>query len=203
MVSVATKKLSEEEYLEFERNSEEKHEFENGILIPMSGASLEYNRIVMSLSGLILNYCLNFDQLDVLGSDMRVYSTKTKRYYYPDLVIFEGEAQLKDTHFDNLLNPKIIIEVLSDSTEQRDRGLKFEAYRSIPSLKEYLLVAQDQAKIESFTKNEAGDWIIKDPVYGLESSFRFHSLDLSLSLKDVYRKISFKTKAEDSADNPQ
>lgn len=195
---VATKHISEASYLARERQSEERHEYEDGKLIPMGGASLVHNNIVSNLMGLLWLYSREADIL-VHANDMRVYIPESTRYYYPDLVITEGEPKLLDHDFDTLTNPAVIIEVLSASTSSRDRGPKFEAYRSIPSLKEYLLVSQDQAKIEGYYKNEQGAWIIRESVIGPDAAFSFQHFDLSLPLKTVYQKVDF-SKAEKEAD---
>ena len=111
------------------------------------------------------------------------------KYYYPDLVVTKGEEHYLENAPDTLLNPLLLIEVLSGSTEARDRGPKFEAYRAIDSLREYVLVAQGQYQIEGFYRNDAGEWIIREPVAGLDNVFSFITLDLKLKLKEVYQGV--------------
>jgi Uma2 family endonuclease len=198
---VAPKHISETSYLARERQSEEKYEYEDGKLIPMGGASLAHNNIVSNLMGLLWLYSREADIL-VHANDMRVYIPESARYYYPDLVITEGKPQLLDDDFDTLTNPAVLIEVLSASTSSRDRGPKFEAYRSITSLKEYLLVSQDQAKLEGYYKNDQGAWVIRESVIGQDATFSFQHFELSLPLKTVYQKVDF-SKAEKETNSPK
>ncbi len=186
----ATTVLSPSAYLEWEAEQEERHEYENGKLIAMGGSSKEHNKITSNLHGLIWMYLRGATgTMSIYQADMRVQSPLSDKYYYPDLVLTEGEEHYLENAPDTLLNPLLLIEVLSDSTAARDRGPKFEAYRAINSLREYVLVAQDQSQIEGFYRNDAGEWIIRDPVAGQDNTFSFITLDLELKLGEVYQGV--------------
>jgi len=187
----ATTVLSPSAYLEWEAEQEERHEYENGKLIAMGGSSRAHNKITSNLHGLIWMFFREVEgEMSIYQADMRVHSPLSDKYYYPDLVLTQGEERYLENAPDTLLNPLLLIEVLSDSTEARDRGPKFEAYRAIDSLREYILVAQDQYKIESFYRNDADEWIVREPVAGLDGVFSFVTLDLELKLKEVYQGVN-------------
>ncbi len=121
---------------------------------------------------------------------MRIFVPETGLYTYPDLVVVCGEPKFKDNVFDTLLNPVLLIEVLSESTESYDRGKKFQHYRSIESLQEYVLVSQDEARIEKYVKQGDSFWILSEAV-GLESEIEFSSIECGIALSEVYDKIDF------------
>ncbi len=120
-------------------------------------------------------------------SDMRVKAAEARHYYYPDSVVVCGVAQFEDSQFDTLLNPTVLIEVLSPSTEAFDRGGKFAQYRKIPSLCQYLLVAQDQPYIDCFTRQDNG-WVLTETV-GIDGVLALASIACSLSLREIYDKV--------------
>ena len=177
-MSIETAVLSPAQYLKDERKREEKFEYEDGKLILMGGASKEHNRITGNIFGLLWLFTRQkAENFAVYQSDLRVHTPLAGKYYYPDLVITHGKEHYLDDEFDTLLNPFILIEVLSDHTEARYRGIKFEAYRSIDSFQEYLLVSQRAYIVEGFIKNEAGKWEIQDPIHGLDQSYQFKSIE--------------------------
>jgi Uma2 family endonuclease len=141
------------------------------------------------LSGLIWQHLKGKDG-EFYPTDMRVFVPQTGLYTYPDLVVVCGEPQFQDDVFDTLLNPILLIEVLSDSTEGYDRGKKFQHYRSIESLQEYVLVAQDEARIEKYVKHGDGFWLLSEAV-GFESEIEFSSIECKIALAEVYDKIDF------------
>jgi Uma2 family endonuclease len=185
----ATTVLSPSAYLEWEAEQEERHEYENGKLIAMGGSSRAHNRLVRNLTTILWSHLGALGGYELYPSELRVKSGMDDKYYYPDLVVTKGEEHYLENAPDTLLNPLLLIEVLSDSTAARDRGPKFEAYRAIDSLREYVLVAQDQYKMESFYRNDAGEWIVREPVAGLDGVFSFITLDLELKLKEVYQGV--------------
>ncbi len=189
MSAILKTKLTPEEYLEFERKSEERHEYFDGEIFAMSGAKRNHNKIVGNLSGLIWQHLKGKD-CEFYPTDMRVFVPETGLYTYPDLVVVCGEPKFKDDVFDTLLNPVLLIEVLSESTESYDRGKKFQHYRSIESLQEYVLVSQDEARIEKYVKQGDGFWILSEAV-GLESEIEFSSIECGIALSEVYDKIDF------------
>jgi Uma2 family endonuclease len=181
--------LSAGEYLEAERKALEKHELMNGKIIKMQGASLEHNRIVKSLISAI-DAKLKGKTCEVFPSDMRVSIPSTNSFCYPDLTIVCGKPELLDEQFDNLLNPSVIIEVLSPSTESYDRGNKFFTYQQIPSLKEYILVDTAAISIQTIVKKDDGLWKF-DAVTGLSSSLTIATIEQQILLSDIYYNVEF------------
>jgi Uma2 family endonuclease len=198
MVALPQKiRMTEAEYLEFERKSESKHEFIDGEVFAMSGASRAHNLICVNLSRRISNQ-LDGKNCEVYASDMRV-KISARQYVYPDVIVVCGEAKLSDDKFDNLLNPTIIIEVLSDSTEAYDRGTKFKNYRKLDSLQEYILIAQDKPSIERFVRQPNGTWNISaNDTEGLESSVELTSIGCTLHLTEVYEHVVFPADKNDN-----
>lgn len=179
--------ISPEEYLAFERASETKHEYLDGQIFPMSGASLEHNTIVVNLI-FVLKSALKGRPFRVLPSDMRLRVPSTGLYTYPDVTIVGGEPQLQDKHFDVLLNPTVLIDVLSLSTERTDRGRKAVHYKRIPTLKELLLVSQDDPRIELYRRGENDEWRFIE-ASGLDASITLESVGCVLPLSDVYERV--------------
>jgi Uma2 family endonuclease len=175
------------EYLAAERKSPERHEFLKGEIIPMTGASRPHNLIANKISRLLGN---GLDELDyeVYQSDMRVHNPVSESYSYPDVVVVKGAPQLINDEFDTLLNPVLIIEVLSPGTESYDRGDKALAYRQIPSLREYVLVAQDKAVVEHWVRLEENKWQVEE-IKGLDATLRLLDGMCEINLADVYRKV--------------
>jgi Uma2 family endonuclease len=181
-----------EDYLTLERSASYKSEFHDGQIYAMTGASREHNLV----SGNIyreLSLQLKKRPCEAYINDMRVKAAEARSYHYPDIVVVCGTPQFEDAQMDTLLNPAVLIEVLSPSTEAYDRGGKFANYRKIATLREYLLVTQDQPSIERYVRQ--GDvWILTEAV-GLEASVPLESIDCVLSLREVYDKVL------DDADN--
>jgi Uma2 family endonuclease len=182
-------KMTEAEYLAFERASEMKHEYYNGEIFAMVGASESHNLISVNLIRMISTK-LRGKGCKVYPSDMKVKIESTRLYTYPDLSVMCGEAQFADGEFDTLLNPAVIIEILSPSTERYDRGKKFQHYREIPSLQEYVLVAQDNPRIERYLRQENGKWELTDAI-GIEATIDLTSIDCVLELAEVYEQVTF------------
>jgi Uma2 family endonuclease len=181
--------LTPEEYLEIERKAEYKSEYYRGEMFAMSGA--RYAHVMMVLNaGAALHQQLRSRPCSVLSADMRVCVSESGLYTYPDLAVVCGERKFLDSEFDTLLNPAVIIEVLSPSTEAYDRGRKFEHYRSIESLREYVLVSYDRAHVDLFTRQQNGRWQLNS-ADGIESSVELESIGCRLALADVYEKIDF------------
>ncbi len=180
-------KLTPAEYLAFERaQTDAKHEYVDGEILAMAGASHEHNRIVSNVMGMLYNQ-LRGRPCDHYGGDMRVKIPATGLYTYPDITALCDEPQFEDEEVDTLLNPSVIIEVLSDTTEAYDRGAKFDHYRSIESLQVYVLIAQDKPQIELFQR-QANNWLLS-VAKGLEASVRLETIDCELRLSDVYERV--------------
>ena len=188
--------ITPHEYLERERRAETKSEFYPGEIFAMSGASRRHNRIATNCIAAFAN-ALRHRDCDVFGSDMRIATTASGLYTYPDLSLSCGEPQFVDHQFDTLLNPILIIEVLSPSTKDCDRGSKFELYRSIPSLRDYILIAQDHIHVEHFARQPNSDWLLHESNH-LEDTLVIPSLELAIPLTEIYRRVDFPTSLPDT-----
>lgn len=191
--------MTEAEYLEFERKSDIKHEFLNGRVWAMAGASWEHNQIVMAASALLFSQ-LRGKSCTVNPSDQRLKVMKTGLNTYPDISIVCGEPVFAGNEFDTITNPTVIIEILSPSTEAYDRGDKFQHFREIETLQEYLLISQDKARIEGYRKQTDGRWLLID-VVGLDNSYELSSIDCTLALSDVYENVTFPHSTPTSSDD--
>ena len=189
MSAIPKRKLTPEEYLEIERRAEYKSEYFNGEVFAMAGARRRHNVIAWNI-GSELRQKLKGRNCEAYPNDMRVFVPETGLYTYPDLVVVCGEPSFQDNVFDTLINPILIIEVLSDSTESYDRGKKFQHYRSIKSLQEYILVSVDEARIEKYIKQGDDFWFFTEAV-GLDAEIEFTSIECKIALVEVYDKIEF------------
>ncbi|MBE2267705.1 MAG: Uma2 family endonuclease, partial [Anaerolinea sp.] len=179
----------EEEYLAFERASEFKHEYLNGEIFAMSGGSEEHILINANVVT-ALRTQLRGRPCKLYGSDMRVRVKPGGLYTYPDVSVVCGDAQLIRDSVSILLNPTLIIEILSPSTEAYDRGKKFELYRELESLQEYVLIAQDRPQIEWYLRQEHGFWQFA-AASGLNAEAALASISCTLKLAEVYEQIEF------------
>jgi Uma2 family endonuclease len=178
---------TEQEYIAFERTSMIKHEYFDGHIYAMTGASRRHNLIAGNTLA-ALHSQLRKGPCQIFPSDMRVKIQKTGLYTYPDLVIICGEAQFTDDALDTLHNPLVLIEILSPSTERYDRGMKAQQYRMIESLRDYMLIAQDAYHIEHYARQDTGQWLLQE-VTGLETHLTITSIASTLLLEDVYEKV--------------
>jgi len=181
--------LTPEQYLEIERQAGFKSEFYRGEMFAMAGAGWNHNLLVANAIS-HLRAQLGSRLCYLTPSDLRVHVTATGLYTYPDVTVVCGEPQFGDHHRDTLLNPTMLVEVLSPSTEAYDRGRKFENYRSIPSLQHYLLLASDRAHADLFTKRPDGHWIL-DSAGGAEETVELTAFGYRLRLSDLYEKVEF------------
>jgi Uma2 family endonuclease len=179
--------LTEEEYLAIERQAEFRSEYLAGETFAMVGASRRHNRIVTNLV-VALDNQLRARPCNVYSNDMRMKVQSTGLFTYPDVVVTCGEEEFADGEHDTLLNPLVVIEVLSDSTEAYDRGKKFENYQSIESLKEDLLVSQHSLRVEHYTRQSGRNWIYRE-AHEAEETIVIQSIECELSLEDIYLKV--------------
>lgn len=185
-----------QEYLARERASPgSKSEYVNGHIYAMGGASLAHNRIVYNLAGELRNQ-IRGGSCSAVVNDMRVKVPQTEMYTYPDAIVICGEAQLEDKHFDTLLNPAIIIEVLSPSTERYDRGDKWAHFRLIESLQMYVLVAQDQMRVETFTRR-GDEWVYAE-ASGEDGVLNLEAAACSIRLDAIYELVDMGAAARNS-----
>ena len=176
--------VTPEEYLERERKSEERHEYYNGEIFPMPGVSRTHDRIEVRLTVLIAQH-LKGTNFEVSNASLRVLVKPTGLYTYPDLSVVRGESQFADAHIDTLINPTLLVEILSPSTEDYDLGKKAKMYRGIPSLEELLLIAQDSHSVDLHRRQADGSWVIHE-ANGLEASIELASIGYTLHLRELY-----------------
>lgn len=194
-------KLTSEQYLAIERAAPFKSEFYRGEMYAMAGARYLHNRVLANLIALV-HLKLQGSPCFVLPNDMRVKSSKNQSYFYPDVIIVCGKPQFEDSLIDTLVNPKVIFEVLSPSTERFDRGDKFDEYRNIPSMEEYVLVSQDRIQIQRFTRQSQDHWdmrIFKDE----SEEFHLQTVKVAIHMKEIYAGVEFGPEEERKVDLTQ
>jgi Uma2 family endonuclease len=177
-----------DEYLAFEREAEHKNEYLDGEVFAMVGASRKHNLIVTNMTR-ELSQQLKKKPCEVYSSDMRIRIPNADIYTYADLTVACGEPKFEDAHVDTLLNPVLIVEVLSKSTASYDRSQKFAFYRTIESLTDYLLVSQDSFHVEQYTKQPDNRWMLAD-FRSPEDVLQLDSVQCSLALGEIYDKVS-------------
>ena len=178
-----------EEYLEFEINSPERHEYINGEIIPMTGGLPNHNLIIGNLYA-ALNFLLKREPYFVFVTDQRLWIPKQRIHTYPDIMVVEGALQLQTGRKDTITNPLLIVEVLSKSTQTYDQGNKFKFYRTIPSFQEYILIDQYSIHVEQYYKTESNQWIFSEKD-GEESILKFNKIPFEIVLADIYNKVDF------------
>lgn len=187
--------LTPEQYLEIERRAEFRSEYYQGEMFPMgepfamAGARRNHNLLAGNAFAQV-HAQLRRRPCEVYSNDMRVRVGTAEFYTYPDIAIICGEPRFLDTEFDTLLNPTAIVEVLSPSTEAYDRGKKFELYRSLDSLREYVLVSSDRIQIELYSRQAEGKWLLT-AASRLEDTIELEAAGCTLSLADVYERVEF------------
>jgi Uma2 family endonuclease len=186
---VQPQQLSSERYLELDRAAISRSEYYKGRMFAMSGGTYAHACAIANLTG-ELHAALKKTPCQVLSNDMRIRLAPDGLYTYPDIAVVCGEPRFADEQRDTLLNPALIIEVLSPSTEACDRGFKAAQYRSLPSLEEYGLVSQAEPRIEVFRRQVGGDWLLVEYA-GRQAIGRFASVNCEVALADVYYRIDF------------
>jgi Uma2 family endonuclease len=193
MTALPKAKLTVAEYLAIERRAEFKSEFYDGEMFAMAGASLPHNAVTENLSVRIGGQILG-GPCRTYSRDLRVRVERTGLYCYPDLVIVCGEPQMAEEDKDTLTNPRVVFEVLSPSTERYDRRTKYRHYQQLPSVQEYVLVAQDEALCEQFVRQADGSWTHVLSV-GLDAALELKSVPVAVPLADVYAGVTFPPEA--------
>ena len=186
-MDAAVKLLTPAEYLAFERKSKTKHEYFTGNIYTMVGASERHNLIVANVV-IEVGVQLRKRPCRVYPSDMRVKISETGLYTYPDVTVVCGRPQFDDDQSDILLNPTVIFEVLSKSTEGYDRGKKFQHYRTIDTVTEYLVIAQDSYHVEHYVRQIDGHWLLSEATH-LQQTVHLPTINCDLTLADVYDKV--------------
>lgn len=189
MSALAIPYVSPEQYLQIERKASFKSEYWSGQMFAMAGASREHNVIVGNVvSG--VHSRLRGKPCETYPSDMRVQVSATGLYTYPDITIVCGEPLFLDAEVDTLLNPLLLVGVLSDSTGAYDRGGKWKNYQRLDSLQEYVLVSQTEPRVEKYVRQPGGQWLYSQ-VSGLDAVLPLAALDVSLPLSEIYTRVKF------------
>ncbi len=189
IAQVKSKYYTPEEYLELEKTAQIKHEYLNGEIIEMAGGTINHNQIA-------INFCrafpLNINNQDyyIYINDVKLWIPDYRFYTYPDLMIIEGEPIYQSDNNTIVTNPKVIIEILSDLTQNYDRTEKFRAYRSLSSLQEYLLISQSSYYVEQFTKQDDQQWLFK-AIEGENNCLSLTTIDFNISFNNLYQRIVF------------
>jgi Uma2 family endonuclease len=173
-----------EEYLAFERQSEDRHEYYKGEIFAMSGASFRHNVIENNLRLAIGNHLIG-KQCQSFGSNLRVHIPSSTLYTYPDILVVCDKPLFVDDQFDSLLNPAVIIEILSPTTANYDKGAKFDLYREIASLQEYILIDSTSIHFINYARQQDGRWLMSD-TKDISQSFFISTIGLQIPLNDVY-----------------
>jgi len=178
-----------QEYLELEIDSEERHEYIDGEIVPMVGGMPNHNLIIGNFYA-SLNFALKRQPYLVFVTDQRLWIPQKRIYTYPDVMVVQGELQLQEGRKDTITNPVIIAEVLSNSTEAYDRSKKFAAYRTIPTFQEYLLIEQYSMHVERYYKTDTNQWIFSE-YDGEETILALNTVSFEIALADIYDKVDF------------
>jgi Uma2 family endonuclease len=189
MSAVPKQYLTPQEYLALERRAERKSEYLRGEMFAMTGASREHNLIAANVSR-ELGQQLRERPCEVYQAGMRVKVSVTGLYAYPDVTVECGEPQFEDAEVDTLLNPTVLVEVLSPSTADYDRGGKATHYRSLPSLQEYILISQDRALVEHYARQGPDQWLLTER-HSLDDTLVLKSIHCRLPLTEIYLKVRF------------
>jgi Uma2 family endonuclease len=182
-----------QQYLEWEYKSETKHEYEQGTILAMTGGSINPGTLCGNiLPEIRMGLTPKNSNCNAFGSEIRIHIEKTDSIVYPDAMVICGEMEVSKEDKEAVINPVLIVEVLSTSTESYDRGDKFYKYRQLPSLREYILIDQNKPVVETFFKKEPTIWEIAR-FSGLDETIILKSLDLHISMKELYLTINFPT----------
>ena len=189
MSTPENQKFNPIEYLQRERTATTRSEFYQGEIFSMAGASREHNLIVTNCVGEFRNALLERG-CEIYANDMRVKIAPSGLYTYPDVTIVCSQPRFEDDQFDTLTNPLLVIEVLSESTEKYDRGFKSAQYRTIPDLREIVLISQYESAVECLARQENGLWILREQ-RDIDQSIFLESLQITIQLKELYRQVVF------------
>jgi len=181
--------ISPETYLEREVLAEEKHEYYDGKIVPMAGASINHNYIVGNIY-FSLRIALKGRNFALFTTDMRLWIPDHNAYTYPDVLVIAGAPLCHNERSDTITNPVMLLEVLSETTSKYDRGRKFSSYRTIPTLRDYILVEQSRCLVEQFTRVEEHKWLFTE-YYEMEQIVELSFEPIQLALHDIYERVAF------------
>ncbi len=183
-----TRYYTPQDYLELEENSQDKHEYRDGEIIPMAGGTTNHNKIA-------LNFCRQFPlsigdiDYEIYLGDVKIWIPTYRQYTYPDVMVIEGQPMYQGTGTTAVMNPTLIVEVLSKSTRNYDQGDKFDAYRSLPKFRDYLLICQYQYQVKHFSKTSENQWLLTE-YRNLEDEIQLRSIEFRISLTEIYRRVN-------------
>jgi Uma2 family endonuclease len=191
LVQNKEKFYSPDEYRELEETAEFRNEYRDGEIVQMSGGSINHSRIIRNLSR-VLGNLLEGQPYELFHNDLRLWIPRYRRGTYPDVMVIEGEPVFNEGRSDEILNPMLIVEVLSKSTKDFDKEDKFRFYRSIPELREYVLVSQYEFLVEQYIKTDSNEWLFRE-YEGETATVSFASVGVQMSMSDIYVKVVFET----------
>jgi Uma2 family endonuclease len=191
-IAQETRYYSPAEYLEFEVNSDIRHEYIDGLIIPMTGGTPDHNQIALNFSG-TLNFLLKRQPYRVFVTDQRLWIPNRRIHTYPDIMVVQTPLVFEEGRKDTITNPVMIAEVLSNSTKSYDKDEKFAAYRTIPSFQEYILINQYTMHVEQYYKTDNNKWIFSE-YSNSQDSLNLASIACQISLEDIYDKVNFEAK---------
>ncbi|WP_293313473.1 Uma2 family endonuclease [Pedobacter sp. UBA5917] len=191
-VAYQKRRYTVEEYLEMEKESTEKHEYFQGDIFAMSGAGFKHN-ILFSNIFLAVGNKLKGKSCNIFGSDMRMNIPENTLFTYPDISIYCDDVKHIDIDEETFILPTVIIEILSPSTKNYDRGKKFNLYKDIPSLKEYIMIDSESVSVEAYYINEEKEWILND-YKEISDTFTLVSMGFDVALADIYERVRFSVK---------
>jgi len=191
--------FTEEQYLALEETAEDKSEYIDGKIIPITGGSTNHNQIAGNLY-IALTLALKKQNYRIFIGDVRLWIPKVRLYTYPDVMVILGKPEYHNNRTDMITNPQVIVEVLSKSTKNYDRGDKFTFYKSIPTLREYILIDQTKINVEQYSKTENKRWLYSE--YDEEdTALVLNSFEVEVPLSDVYEQVNFEEVEEDNNQN--
>jgi Uma2 family endonuclease len=182
---------TQDEYRQLQKTAEFRSEYRDGEIVPMAGGTINHNRITGNIYA-FLKYALRGKNSEAFMNDLRLWIPRYRRGTYPDVMVISGQPMFTEGHKDEILNPLLIVEVLSNSTEDFDRENKFRFYRSIPEFREYILVDQYEFLVEQYIKNESGQWLFQE-YEGETATVSFASVGVPMSMSDIYEAVVFET----------
>lgn len=191
LVQSKEKFYTPDEYRELEETAEFRNEYRDGEIVQMSGGSINHSRIIRNLSR-VLGNLLEGQRYELFHNDLRLWIPRYRRGTYPDVMVIEGEPVFNEGRSDEILNPMLIVEVLSKSTKDFDKEDKFRFYRSIPELREYVLVSQYEFLVEQYIKTESNEWLFRE-YEGETATVSFASVGVQMSMSEIYVKVVFES----------
>lgn len=188
-VALEKKHYSFEEYLALEETADDKHEYQDGEIVQMTGGTTDHNKIALNFAS-NLKFALKRKQYDIFIGDLKLWIPTYRQGTYPDVMLIEGESIYYGSGKTTVINPSLIVEVLSKSTQNYDQGDKFFYYRSIPQFQEYILISQAQYYVMQFNKTQEGKWLLSEYT-GVNATLSLSSVEFQISFPELYENVIF------------